>query len=250
MIIDAHAHVGPEISDPLKRRKVEAIPGGTVEDYIRDMDEAGIDMGIVFGRLDMDNQYLAEAQKQYPDRIVSCAFINPKDDDPVEEFKRCVYDWGMRGLKLNGLRHSYPYSDHELLDPLLEICSENGLPVIMHCSGDNFMTTPVQIEEMARTFPKVKFIAAHGGNLWLAEEGTQVSSRTKNVIMDTSLMEEFRITHNSKVLDKGNLVMGSHWPFYNLIAIKDKVARCVQDEETLEWVRGRAIAEIFRIDYK
>ncbi len=250
MIIDAFAHVGPEIADPLIRHKMEAIPNGTVEDYLKDMDEAGIDMGITFGNLDMDNQYQAEIQKRYPDRIISCAFINPRAVDAVDEFKKCVEEWGLRGLKLNGFRHSYPYSDHMMLDPLIEICAKYDLPVIMHCSGDNCLTTPAQVEEMARTFPTVNFIAAHGGNLWLAEEGTQVADRTHNVILETSLQEEFRITHNSKVLPKESMVFGSHWPFTSLKVVRTKIDRSVDDPETKEWILGKAIAKIFHIEEK
>lgn len=247
MIIDAHAHVGPQIRDSLRMRRVDAHPDDTVESYLRDMDEAGFDMGITFGRLDLDNRYQAQIQKKYPDRIISCAFINPRANDAVEEFRRCVEEYGLRGLKLHGWRHSFSCADHDLLDPLIELCAKHNLPVIMHSMGDNCFTTPVQIEEMARTFPSVNFIAAHGGNLWLAEEGTDVSLRTKNVIMDSSSMEGFRITHNSKVLANGNFVMGSGWPFNNLKAVKGNVERCVPDEEARHWIMGLAIAKIFHI---
>ena len=249
MIIDAHAHVGPLVADPLKRKKIDAHPDDNVEAYLRDMDKAGFDMGITFGRLDRDNQYQAEIQKKYPDRIISCAFIDPRTDDAVDEFRRCVEDWGLRGLKLHGWWHSFSCADHDLLDPLIQICEKHDLPVIMHSMGDNCYTTPVQIEEMARTFPAVKFIMAHGGNLWLAEEGTDVGMRNENVIVESSSMEGFRITHNSKVLPYGNFVMGSGWPFNNLSAIKYNVERCVPDKDAREWIMGRAVAQAFQIDW-
>jgi len=250
MIIDAHAHVGPYIADPLKRKKIDAHPDDTVEAYLRDMDDADIDMGITFGRLDRDNQYQADIQKKYPDRIISCAFIDPRTDDAVKEFRHCVEDLELKGLKLHGWWHSFSCADHDLLDPLFEICAKYDLPVIMHSMGDNCYTTPVQIEEMAHTFPTVKFIAAHGGNLWLAEEGTQVSERTANVIMDASSMEGFRITHNAKTLKHGQFIMGSGWPFNNLRAVRYNIERCVPDLEAREWIMGRAAAELFHIKWR
>lgn len=247
MVIDAHAEVGPFVKDSLKRKKIGAHPEGTVEAYLRDMDGAGIDMGVTFGRLDLDNQYQAKIQKLYPDRIISCAYINPRAENAKEELLKCAEEYGLRGLKLNGFRHCFSSADHELLDPLLEICAAHKMPVIMHSAGDNCFTTPMQIEEMARSFPDVIFIMAHGGNLWLAEEGTLAGARTKNIIVDASAMEAFRITHNAKVIPKGNFVMGSGWPWNNLKAVKFNIERCIQDPAVLEWVLGRAIAEAFGI---
>ena len=222
----------------------------TVEDYIRDMDEAGVDMGISIARLDRNNAYQAEIQKRYPDRIISCAFINPRELDAEDELKKCVEEYGLKGLKLNGFRHSFSCADHVLLDPLMKICEKYHLPVIMHVQGDNCLTTPVQLEEMARSFPEITFVMAHGGNLWLAEEGTYVGARNKNIIVDSSSMEGFRITHNSKALPLGNSAMGSNWPWNNLKSIIFNIKRCVPDETAREWILGRAMAKAFNIEWR
>lgn len=249
MLIDAHAHIGPEISDPAARKKIEAYPHATAEDYIQAMDEAGIDMGISVARLDMDNAYQAEIQRKYSKRIISCAFINPRDFDAEDKLKKCAEEWGLRGLKLNGFRHCYSCADHTLLDPLMKLCEKYHLPVIMHVAGDNCMTTPLQFEEMARSYPEITFIMSHGGNLWLAEDGTDVGARNKNVIVDSTSMEGFRVTHNAKVLPQGRFAMGSDWPLNNLKSIVYNIKRCVPDEASREWVLGRAMAQAFGIEW-
>lgn len=77
MIIDSHVHIGRRFD----RRLTEYIQGGNFkmlgEQVIEDMDKAGIDMGITFGLLDLDTEYQAEIQKVHPDRLVSCAWIDP-----------------------------------------------------------------------------------------------------------------------------------------------------------------------------
>ena len=247
MIIDAHAHVGPLIKDYVLRKKYEAHPFDTVESYLEDMDAAGVDMGISVARLDMDNEYQAEIQRRYPDRIISCAFINPRAPKAEDELKKCVEEWGLKGLMLDGFRHAFSSADHVLLDPLMKICEKSKIPVIMHSQGDNTFTTPVQLEEMARSFPQIKFIMSTGGNLWLAEEGTSVGERNNNIIVDTTTMEGFRITHNAKALAPQNFIMGSNWPWNDLKSVIFNVRRCVLNKEVLEWVLGRAAAEAFNI---
>lgn len=250
MIIDAHAHVGPHIADEAERSKAASNATGSVEYYIRDMDEAGIDMGITFGMVDMDNKYQAEIQRKYPNRIISCAWINPRKPDAADEYRRCVEEWGLRGLKLHGWWHQFSNADHVLLDPLMVICEKYHLPVIMHTIGDNCLTTPMQLEEMAKSYPTVTFVMAHGGGMWLAEEGSMVSARNSNVIMDTSAMEGFRITHNARALPHGKLAMGSDWPWNNLKTMIFNIKRCISDPVAREWAMGRSIADAFGIEWK
>ena len=120
MIIDSHAHVGPVAQDERHRAIIAGNPANSVEDYLRDMDDAGVDMGVTFGYLDLDNDYQASIQNKHPDRIVSLAWCNPRQLNCAEEFRRCVEDLGIRGLKLHGWWHQHANSDHLLLDPFLK----------------------------------------------------------------------------------------------------------------------------------
>mgnify|MGYP000900957504 CR=1 FL=1 len=79
MIIDSHVHIGRTFD----KRLVDYIEGGKFrmlgEQLIIDMDKAGIDMGITFGLLDLDTEYQAQIQRDHPDRIISCAWIDPHE---------------------------------------------------------------------------------------------------------------------------------------------------------------------------
>ena len=93
MIIDSHAHVGPVAKDIHHQAVIAGSPANAVEDYLRDMDAAGVDMGVTFGYLDLDNEYQASIQNRYPDRIVSLAWCNPRQLNAADEFRRCVRTW-------------------------------------------------------------------------------------------------------------------------------------------------------------
>lgn len=248
MIIDSHVHIGRRFD----KRLVDYIMGGQyrelADQLIIDMDKAGIDMGITFGLLDLDTEYQAEIQKRYPDRIISCAWIDPHKRDGLDEWRHAVEVLGIRGLKLHGWWQQYPLSDLELLRPFVDICNENHLPVIVHGMGDNCMTTPLQLEVLAQAYPNVNFVMGHGGNVWLPEEGIMVCKRNKNVFIDTAYMESYWIQRVIAECGANKINMGSDYPWYYLEPMIEHIKICVPDEKDREWVMGRTIATVFGLE--
>ena len=250
MIIDSHVHIGRRFDD----RLVDYIMGGTKRDLadqlIEDMDKAGVDKVITIGLLDLDIEYQAEIQNRFPDRIISCTWINPHKKNAVDEFRHGVEVLGIRGLKLHGWWHQYSLSDHQLLDPLIEICEKNKLPVILHVMGDNCMTTPHQLEELAKAFPSAKFVMGHGGNLWLGDEGIRVAGRNDNIYMDTSYMQSYWIVKAVEEIGAHKVCMGSDYPWYYLESTVEHMKNILPDPTSREWVMGRSAAEIFGVPWK
>ncbi len=247
MIIDIHAHVGRAVSDKRLFRAIGAHPAATAEDYIAAMDKVGIMMGVTFGFLNLDNNYQAEIQRKYPDRIISFAWIDPRRANAVAEFKRCVEHLNIKGLKLHGWWHQFSYSDHILLDPLCEICSERNLPILMHAMGDNPLTSPLQLEEIAKSFPNLTFIMAHAGVPWLFDEALLVVRRTKNIVIDTTAVPGYWITKMIEDIGAERIVMGSDYPLNHLESVVKTIEMAVPNPELREWVMGRTAAKILRI---
>ncbi|MEM3434268.1 MAG: amidohydrolase family protein [Candidatus Methanomethyliaceae archaeon] len=245
-VIDCHAHVGPVIQDPRLNHAFASNQKGTVEDYLRAMDKAGVDIGVTFGFLDLNTEYQAEIQRKHSDRIISLAFVNPRLPNAVSEFRRAVEEWGIRGLKLHGWWHQFSNADHVLLDPLCEICAQYGLPIVMHVMADG-LTSPLQAEEMARTFPNVTFFMSHAGGFWAYSDALLVAKRTPNIIIDTSAMESWWITHFVQELGANRVAMGSDWPWNHLEAIVKTIEISVPRPEDREWVMGKTAAKAFGI---
>ena len=250
MIIDSHVHIGRRFD----RRLTEYIQGGNFkmlgEQVIEDMDKAGIDMGITFGLLDLDTEYQAEIQKVHPDRLVSCAWIDPHKKGALDEFRRGVEVLGIRGLKLHGWWQQYSLADHPLLDPFVEICEKNHLSVIVHGMGDNCMTTPLQLENLAKAFPKVNFVLGHGGNLWLGDEGILVTKRNDNIFVDTAYMQSYWIKRFVEEVGAHKVCMGSDYPWYYLESTVQHIRDVLENPVDREWVMGRSIATVFDIPWK
>ena len=82
MIIDFHAHLD---RDPITKEY-------KVDELLKDMEDNHIDKRVIstfYGSsISAANDKIVELVKQYPDRLIGCAVINPKLDDAVEEAKR------------------------------------------------------------------------------------------------------------------------------------------------------------------
>src|SRR5690625_1740501 len=122
MIIDSHNHLGT--------RKGEHFPTETLIEWL---DNAGVDACVVTTHPEaINNDYVAEAQRNHPDRIIGYAVVNPWDYSAEDELRRCFEDLHLKGLKLNPTRHGYALDRHELTDPFFEICSEYKVPILCH----------------------------------------------------------------------------------------------------------------------
>lgn len=248
MIIDIHAHVGRTVNDKRLFHAIGAHPAATAEDYIAAMDKAGITMGVTFGFLNLDNEYQAQIQRKYPDRIISFAWINPRKANAVSEFEHCVEDLGIRGLKLHGWWHQFSYSDHILLDPLCEICDKHNLPILMHVMGDNPFTSPLHLEETAKNFRNLTFIMAHAGVPWLYDDALLVVKRTKNVVVDTTGIPGCWITKMAEEIGPERIAMGSDYPLNYLESVVKIIEVAVPDQKLREWITGKTAARILGIE--
>jgi len=134
---------------------------GQVADWIRAMDEAGVQKCIVLTMAvgkEFDEVYAKYAK--YPDRFeVWCGFDYTGYDKPdfgpaaFKELERC-YKVGARGVgelgdKGKGLFYCRPtkawgmHLDDPRMDPLLEKCAELGMPVNIHVADPYWMYLPM-----------------------------------------------------------------------------------------------------------
>jgi uncharacterized protein len=191
MIIDYHAHIwryaNPEIADLTMECNIDWLLGA--------MDRAGVDHTVLVPlvyvppakvrRVLRDNDYVLQAIKEHPDRLTGFVAVNPKDED-APMMVRQYLDQGLAGLKLLPTPHNYLMSDHLILDPILQICEEYRVPVSIR-ANDDIGSTPLQIEEMARSFPGIPaFVIDTMGRKWLMSEAMMVARRTDNVFLETS----------------------------------------------------------------
>jgi predicted TIM-barrel fold metal-dependent hydrolase len=117
VIIDAHTHIFPPdiLTDRQRYLTIDSWFGECytnplsravdANDLIASMDNAGIDKSVVLGFCWNDqglcayhSDYIIEAVRQHPDRLIGLAIIRPADGaQAAAELRRCV-DAGLKGV--------------------------------------------------------------------------------------------------------------------------------------------------------
>ncbi|QXW01326.1 amidohydrolase family protein [Rhodococcus globerulus] len=159
---------GFQLDLPPYRSRDESSMGAFVEE----MDEAGIDVGVVMGRTappaagSVSNDEIAEILTAHPGRFVGFGSVdvtNPKS--AIAEVDRCV-DLGFKGIAFdNGY---FPlYDDDESIFPIYERCQEKGLVASITSSlflgPDLTYCDPVHLQRVASRFSDLKIVVPHGG---------------------------------------------------------------------------------------
>ena len=215
----------------------------TVEAMLASMDEAGVDLavGCSLGQM-IDNGYVAEVMRAYPERIVGFGQVNPRLPDAVDEVGRLA-GAGLRGLKLHPTMHGYHFADHGLLDPIFAACRENGLVVLVNALDDPFCA-PLAVEEISRGFPDVPLLLAHMGTVWNVMEALLVAERNDHVYLETSSTQLLEVRMAYARLGPARLVMGTDWPGSEFALERQKIARAIPDAADRALVEGGNLARL------
>ena len=183
MRIDCEMHIGEFEGDPYVWLGHDV----TASELEKLMDEYDLDMAVVMAPTKdfPDNESLALAIKNHP-RLVAFAVVNPYGPGGgVPELERTVEEFGMRGLKLQPLRHGYEV-DGDAPIKLMKCAERLSVPVAIH-SGAQFCL-PWQIGALALKFPTVPVIMNHMGYRYYVDGAINVAMTTPNIYLDTVLV--------------------------------------------------------------
>jgi predicted TIM-barrel fold metal-dependent hydrolase len=220
MIIDAHIHMYPPYiyADPVKwSRQVDEPywgalmgdnPSGTtiqgwvtIEQLLADMDAAKIDkvvlQGIYFQHQQncvTQNNWYIDWCRQYPDRLLGFATIQPlAGQKALDEVKRAV-DQGLCGIgEILPYAQNHSISDEAFL-AVVELAIELDIPLCLHGAepvGPDYpgrAYTPLQdYVWLAEQYPALTLILAHlGGLLPYYELNPRTKKIMRNVYYDTA----------------------------------------------------------------
>lgn len=199
MIVDCHTHVwqSPEqlgllvLGEPPRstrtrstrgapgdRATVRAIPAADVEYHWSQTE--GVDKSFVLAfksrylRAEIPNRYVADYVRRYPDRLVGLAGIDPTDASAVDELRLARAEMGMRGLTLSPANQDFHPVDTRAMR-IYEAAEELGMFVLIH-PGSPYaerskmeFARPVLLDEVARSFPRLRIVIAQLGWPWVDE---------------------------------------------------------------------------------
>ncbi len=247
MKIDFHVHVTPP--DIIKdwRKLCDKEPYfkllsdspvnkfATAEDVVTELNKAGVDKAVIFGFGFRDmglckyvNDYVADAIKKFPDRLIGYMILVPTSGEILKEIDRCV-DMGLTGIgELFPYGQDFDITSLNEMSNLSNACIERDLPVIIHTNeavGHHYCgktdTTAVKASAFVHNFPDLKVIFAHwGGGLLFYELMPEIRKQNKNVYYDIAASpflydkKIYKVAKDIGVLDK--VLFGSDYPLISM----------------------------------
>jgi len=149
----------------------------SMEAFVEEMDEAGVDIGVVCGRvapppyMGVENDDIADLLQQYPNRFVGFGAVDVGDVPAgVATIKRLAAD-GFKGIAFDNPWHIPPlYDDDERLFPLYEECAARGLIAMftssIYVGPDLSYCDPIHIQRVAQSHPGLTIVNCHGSWPW------------------------------------------------------------------------------------
>lgn len=160
------------------------------------------------------NQWVAEAMRRFPGRILGYCFVNPGHTaEAREEIRRAIEDRGFIGIKL--------YNDYVASEPvvwpIVELAIELRVPILHHAGHASWLPQPQprisdagHLAELSRRYPEAMLICAHicGGGDW--EWTIKALRNAPSVYLDTSgsVIDEGVIEMAVSVLGADRLLFG------------------------------------------
>lgn len=231
MIIDSHNHLwmGAATGEGFLDNAM------SVEAILQDMDAAGVDVaGVCSIAQDIQNDYILNAQRNHPDRLVGSVFVNPRSPDAADTLKKYL-DLGLVGVKLHPRLHGFPLSSVGLVHPLMEICQQYGVSVFVHGASNEEMNSPFHFQEIAQAFPEVVLIYGHMAAFNDVDNAILVAKRNANVYLDTSLCSLANLRQALNILGAEKIIMGTDWPGNDFrMEIQKVELACDGDKEVLQ----------------
>lgn len=243
-IVNAHVHFGVPWG-PSPHLDVSYTP----ETLIRDMDRDGIDMAVILPFIfNYDIEWHAKCAREHSDRLIAYAMFNPWRHENIKEDIYKWKEWGIKGIKLRAVNEAFCLNSFDLLHGVFEACEELDMLLMVH-SGDDVSSTPLQVEEVLRYYPKLTVQLAHAGFRTCADEAIRVAKRNKNVILDQTAATSQQFRDALENIEPERIVWGSDSPYMDerVELEKTRVAIADQDRHIQELIMGDNILRILNI---
>ncbi len=174
-------------------------PVDLADRWVEEMDRNGVSRMVLIASVPGDEDSVAAAARAYPDRIIPYFMLNPTADDALARVERAFSELGFKGVCLFPAMHRFRIWDHRLFAIYEKVASRGGI-VFVHCGHlkvgirdklglpnrfDLRFANPVELDGVAKAFPKLPFVLPHFGCGFL-REFLLVADQCENIYTDTS----------------------------------------------------------------
>jgi len=189
------------------------------------MDRAGVDKALTWlqppylRHIDESNAYVCRAMREHPGRVLGFGWADPNlgIEQAKAMVRRCIYDYGFYGVKLNGAQNNFYIDDSQLVLPVIEEIARIGKPLAFHCGADAYEAThPFRIGKIAALYPELPIIMVHMGGASfhdLSNAAIEIAAAHPNITLIGSAVRSQAILKAIKTLGAHRVCFGSDTPF-------------------------------------
>ena len=190
---------------------------------------------------------------RWPGRFLGMIQLNPnRVADSIDAMNRWIRDERMCGVYLPGGGPGALSCSHPNFPRLMEKVGEVGGLIMQHTwfvtggKPSPGHSTPVELAELASSFPEQPFVCAHAGGEW--EKGIRAVRDTPNVLIETSGFDATAGFIEMAVRELGpeRILFGSHLPSRSLGTELSKVIGAAVTEETKKRILGENFRKVLR----
>jgi predicted TIM-barrel fold metal-dependent hydrolase len=131
--------------------------------------------------------------------------------------KKCVYDYGFYGVKLNGAQNSYYIDSPDMSMPIIEEIAKTSKLLAFHVGADAIEHThPFRVAKIAKQFPELQILVVHMGGVAfadLSDAAIEFTQECPNLTLIGSGVRATRILKAIKTLGSTRVCFGSDTPF-------------------------------------
>ncbi|MBP1823259.1 amidohydrolase [Mycobacterium sp. OAE908] len=190
-----------------------------------------------------------------PERFRLVANVNPHLHYPIAGELERQLELGAVAVKLHPVHGAFSPA-HPDVRPIYHICTERGIPVIVHSGVSSFPGSrsscgdPQLLLDVIEDFPEVNFVFAHGGRGWWYETAAFLALAKTNVWLDLSGLPPLKLTQYYANVDlvrlAGKWIFGTDWPGVPGIRNNaDALAQLGLPKSVLEGVFSSNAAKVF-----
>lgn len=192
-----------------------------------------VDKSIVLGfksrylHAEIPNRFVADYVRRFPQKLIGFAGVDPTEDTALDELYTAKEDLRLQGLTVSPANQDFHPADSRAME-LYAKAEALGMPVLFHPCGQLSDRSklefgrPYLLDEVARSFPKMRIIVAQLGQPWM-DETICLLGKHGNVFADVSgLLSRTWQAYNALVsafqngvIDK--LLFGSDFPYTSAI---------------------------------
>jgi predicted TIM-barrel fold metal-dependent hydrolase len=220
----------------------------TMEQLIEIMDQAEVSMATSWPNFPYDpnylednNRYVYESTLKYPDRIIGFGWVEPKFGlkKALDLTKRCMEEYGLRGVKMNAANFGLRYDDLELVAPVVEeVAKHNGVMVLHTAVNAIEGSHPFRTRKMAKLYPETPMWLVHIGGWSFGEDFSdacaEVALECPNISLLGSDIKNQSIVKVIKKVGSTRVMFASDAPYNYMHVEKDRYEALLRHELTEE----------------